>query len=444
VQRELPIEQQPFESGSPKYEAEARAEYGKLGIRSKLFKAWFGDWEHDPENASKVVDEKGEPKENYPILSDSQVVDEQGEPVAVYHGTGAEFSTFKKPDVDWIRTFGAGIYFTEDVGIANEYTQYAKREGKGDQSHVIKAYLNVRHPLDGDAPVSRVAIERIIETFGQYVLERKNQDNGVKAGMNALEAGRQWLGYLIEGNTGLTGTQLWNGFSRDVWDMSDGTMSANDVLARAGYDGITYIGGDIVDGGSHSHRAWIAFEPNQIKAIDNQGTFNPDDDDIYKAFGAQGVAGGGAPTVSQPGQEGEGAEGQDGQQEKGQPQQPATLPPFQQLTAKAALAQKEIEGGIEELELEKRRIEAQLEVVNMQLDRARTTLEHILDSGKLDERLAQRYEALIARRHELVVEHSLADQVIAAAMLGMDSGLPPITDTDAERRYIANNRSGLL
>jgi hypothetical protein len=42
------------------------------------------------------------------------------------------------------------------------------------------------------------------------------------------------------------------------------------------------------------------------------------------------------------------------------------------------------------------------------------------------------------------VEHSLADQVIAAAMLGMDSGLPPITDTDAERRYIANNRSGLL
>ena len=31
-------------------------------IRTKAFKKWFGDWENDPENASKVVDENGEPK----------------------------------------------------------------------------------------------------------------------------------------------------------------------------------------------------------------------------------------------------------------------------------------------------------------------------------------------------------------------------------------------
>jgi hypothetical protein len=30
-------------------------------VRTPQFKAWFGDWEHDPENASKVVDENGEP-----------------------------------------------------------------------------------------------------------------------------------------------------------------------------------------------------------------------------------------------------------------------------------------------------------------------------------------------------------------------------------------------
>ena len=30
-------------------------------IRTPEFKAWFGDWENDPENASKVVDENGEP-----------------------------------------------------------------------------------------------------------------------------------------------------------------------------------------------------------------------------------------------------------------------------------------------------------------------------------------------------------------------------------------------
>jgi len=32
-----------------------------LQVRTKAFKEWFGDWENDPANASKVVDENGEP-----------------------------------------------------------------------------------------------------------------------------------------------------------------------------------------------------------------------------------------------------------------------------------------------------------------------------------------------------------------------------------------------
>ena len=40
-------------------------------VRTPEFKAWFGDWENDPENASKVVDENGEP-------------------LVVYHGTYVE------------------------------------------------------------------------------------------------------------------------------------------------------------------------------------------------------------------------------------------------------------------------------------------------------------------------------------------------------------------
>jgi hypothetical protein len=30
-------------------------------VRTKAFKEWFGDWENDPESASKVIDENGEP-----------------------------------------------------------------------------------------------------------------------------------------------------------------------------------------------------------------------------------------------------------------------------------------------------------------------------------------------------------------------------------------------
>ena len=31
-------------------------------VRTPAFKKWFGDWENDPSNASKVVDDNGEPK----------------------------------------------------------------------------------------------------------------------------------------------------------------------------------------------------------------------------------------------------------------------------------------------------------------------------------------------------------------------------------------------
>lgn len=34
-------------------------------VRTKAFKDWFGDWENDPKNASKVVDENGEPLVRY-------------------------------------------------------------------------------------------------------------------------------------------------------------------------------------------------------------------------------------------------------------------------------------------------------------------------------------------------------------------------------------------
>lgn len=42
-----------------------------LTVRTKAFKAWFGDWEKAPDNASKVPDENGEPR-------------------VVYHGTATD------------------------------------------------------------------------------------------------------------------------------------------------------------------------------------------------------------------------------------------------------------------------------------------------------------------------------------------------------------------
>lgn len=91
---------------------------------SENFKRWFGDWESDPENASKVVDENGEPK-------------------VVLHGTpNGDFYVFdsekagSNTDQGWL---GTGFYF---YGNAPEYaSQYAGKNGR-----VLQVYLDIKNP----------------------------------------------------------------------------------------------------------------------------------------------------------------------------------------------------------------------------------------------------------------------------------------------------------
>ncbi len=66
-----------------------------LQVRTKDFKNWFGDWETDPKNASKVIDENGEP-------------------LVTYHGSDNVFDSFniKYFGQTDIGDSGKGFYFT--------------------------------------------------------------------------------------------------------------------------------------------------------------------------------------------------------------------------------------------------------------------------------------------------------------------------------------------
>ena len=56
-------------------------------VRTPKFRVWFGDWINDPENASKVVDENGEPK-------------------VVYHNTTEQFTVFNRGEKRWSKRKG--------------------------------------------------------------------------------------------------------------------------------------------------------------------------------------------------------------------------------------------------------------------------------------------------------------------------------------------------
>jgi hypothetical protein len=90
-------------------------------VRTPEFKAWFGDWENSPENASKVVDENGEP-------------------LVVYHATNNDYNEFSYKYAD--RGNGAyasiGFYFTA-------YKQYKSSSIYG--KIIKKCFLNLRNPM---------------------------------------------------------------------------------------------------------------------------------------------------------------------------------------------------------------------------------------------------------------------------------------------------------
>ena len=101
-------------------------------VRTPAFKAWFGDWENDPDNASKVVNPK------------------TGEPLVVYHGSkSGEFTVFDPKQTGrrfGVGTHGKGFYFATDLGTAIYYGERPLHE----------VFLNIRNPLDRGEDTSEV------------------------------------------------------------------------------------------------------------------------------------------------------------------------------------------------------------------------------------------------------------------------------------------------
>lgn len=113
-------------------------------VRTKEFKDWFGDWQNDPENASKVVDENGEP-------------------LVVYHNTPFKFSVF---DMDHESRILPGM--SEPFGHVG--TQETANTIKGNQ---LALFLNARNPLYTDDFVHETASYMLSELYKQGIISRE-------------------------------------------------------------------------------------------------------------------------------------------------------------------------------------------------------------------------------------------------------------------------------
>lgn len=194
-------------------------------VRTTNFKNWFGDWENDPENASKVVDENGEP-------------------MVVWHGRSAEFNTFeKKAGVRFImgledKVKAEGFFFSPDKGLAEEFASNSSRH-RGGKANVVPCFLNIRRPMD----LTGEDYDRIYEdvTGWEYMVGMDTQDN--------------------------------------LWGIMDEEGMA-DKIKEKGYDGAIFVE-EVDDSYEPTKISYCALDANQIKSAENNnGDFSADNNDI--------------------------------------------------------------------------------------------------------------------------------------------------------------------
>jgi hypothetical protein len=89
-------------------------------VRTPEFKAFFGDWENDPKNASKVVDENGEP-------------------LVVYHGSYYNFNIFKTKN-------DSQFFFTNTLELAKHFSEGEDDDEIYHKGKIYKVFLNLKNP----------------------------------------------------------------------------------------------------------------------------------------------------------------------------------------------------------------------------------------------------------------------------------------------------------
>jgi hypothetical protein len=170
-----------------------------LQVRTKAFKEWFGDWQNDPENSSKVIDINGEP-------------------LVVYHGspiTGTvEFDTNAEPIRS--RTGIQGTYFTSSNYSAANYKE------RGRFGQVYPCFINLKTPLNTTKDIAKIRRRKNINSFGEAKAEAlKAYDPSIHDGV--VFNGNSWN---VDEFTAINPTQIKSAIS------NDGSFSVNNPDIR--------------------------------------------------------------------------------------------------------------------------------------------------------------------------------------------------------------------
>ncbi len=198
----------------------------------------------------------------------SKVVGDDGRPVVVYHGTrvadmlgGGAFDTFRTDPDHTAGIAGAGAYFAENPEVANSF---------GQTGVVYPVVLSIQNPLDLDTWDSSLA-RALMLALGREA-SRTYQNSQALPLVKAK----------LRNVSGQVNRNEFDSLMRMMQAVSKAggynlMQALQPELMRRGYDGLTHTAGDQFGGvGAFDGvmgRVWVAYKPEQVKSVNNAGTF---------------------------------------------------------------------------------------------------------------------------------------------------------------------------
>lgn len=218
----------------------AKKEWEEKGVESSYFKKWFGD---------------------------SKVVDEDGKPLVVYHGSEENFNIFDREKLGAksmdIMSY-LGFHFTPNKEMAERLFVRADAD-------IMPVYLNIQNPyITKESEIVKEAL--LFAKKNNKIPSKVNLDKILKMPYFSQD-GKSIINILSDDASKVYYDET------PLIDYKDITMDYLEYLKDQGFDGIKYI--NEIEWADENRYDYIAFEPEQIKSINNHGTFDAENPNIY-------------------------------------------------------------------------------------------------------------------------------------------------------------------
>lgn len=266
-------------------------------VRTKEFIRWFGEWESDPENSSRVVDDNGEPW-------------------VVYHGTPSygfsEFlNDYNLPRATSNETNNMGIWFSSNKTVAEKFMFDSDKGG------VYECFLNIRNPKVFVPATFNIAeidnmdklleeIRREMRLLGGFMRDQSREDQAklVKLRdqekelsfqrklLKRVDSFEQFMNYRdkftkyidhVEGKIGHWIERMMN------MNKEEANKKLLKEFTDNKHDGMTIVDTEYDAGKNGRVTQFCVFDAADIKSVKNKGRFDPSTKNIYERIRIKGI-----------------------------------------------------------------------------------------------------------------------------------------------------------